>query len=154
MILIAMIGAGCLVGAIDFLIEGVTPGIVLPPFAGILAFAVMLAVGLVLIGAESARSGRPTTADLAGVRRTRGRQEIRRSTDGGCRFAWSCSWRSARRVFALTWPRRTGPGNTNRRSRKIARGLTSSAHSRSSSTRRPVHRRAAARSAAEGGRAS
>ncbi len=68
MILIAMIGAGCLVGAIDFLIEGVTPGMVRPPLLGILAFAVMLAVGLVLIGAESARSGKPTTADLAAIR--------------------------------------------------------------------------------------
>ena len=63
-----MIGAGCLVGAIDCWIDGVEPGIVMPPFLGILAFSFMLAIGLVLIGAESARSGRPTPADFAGVR--------------------------------------------------------------------------------------
>jgi ABC-type transport system involved in multi-copper enzyme maturation permease subunit len=68
-ILIAMIGAGCLVGTIDFGIVGVKPGIARPPIVGIMAFAAMLAGGLVLIGAESARSGRPTTSDLAAVRR-------------------------------------------------------------------------------------
>jgi ABC-type transport system involved in multi-copper enzyme maturation permease subunit len=68
MILTAMIGAGCLVGAIAFLINGVAPGIVMPPFLGILTFSFALAAAFVLMGAESARSGRPTPSDVAGVR--------------------------------------------------------------------------------------
>ncbi len=95
MILTAMIGAGCLIGAIAFWIYGVAPGIVMPPFLGILSFSFLLAVGLVLIGAESARSGWPMRADVAGVR----------LNVAMCRFVLGRWWRSFRLVLLLA----TGP---------------------------------------------
>lgn len=64
MMLAAMVGAGCFVGAIDVWIEGVKPGTINPPLFSVLAVSLMLATGLLLIGVESARAGRPTDAAL------------------------------------------------------------------------------------------
>ena len=64
MILAGMIGAGSLVGAIDSWIEGVEPGSLGGPSSlGILAYSLLIAIGLVLVAVESAMSGTPDVDD-------------------------------------------------------------------------------------------
>ena len=63
MIMAGLIGAGSLVGAIDSWIEGVKPGwLIWPSSFGVLAYSVLIAIGLVLVAVESAKSGRPARA--------------------------------------------------------------------------------------------
>jgi ABC-type transport system involved in multi-copper enzyme maturation permease subunit len=60
MILAGMIGAGSLVGATDIWIEGVNPASLSRPISfGISAYFLLIAIGLVLVALESAKSGRP-----------------------------------------------------------------------------------------------
>jgi ABC-type transport system involved in multi-copper enzyme maturation permease subunit len=58
-ILAGMIGAGSLVGAIDCWVEGVEPqSLSWPTSFGITAYFLLIAIGLVLVAVESAKSGR------------------------------------------------------------------------------------------------
>jgi ABC-type transport system involved in multi-copper enzyme maturation permease subunit len=60
MILAGMMGAGSLVGAIDIWIEGVKLGSISGPTSvGITAYFLLIAIGLLIIAVESAKSGRP-----------------------------------------------------------------------------------------------
>ena len=65
LILAALIGLGCLAGAVGCWIEGVDPGLDHPAFSGILAFSLLIATGLLFIGASAARSGRPRELELS-----------------------------------------------------------------------------------------
>jgi hypothetical protein len=56
-ILAAIVAAGCLVGAVDCWIEGVEVGFNGPSYETVLAFCLVLAIALVLVGAETARTG-------------------------------------------------------------------------------------------------
>ncbi len=65
MTLAGMMGAGSLVGAIDCWIEGVTPESLSWPMSfGITAYFLLLAIGVVLIAWESAKSGRLAWATM------------------------------------------------------------------------------------------
>jgi hypothetical protein len=60
MTLAGMMGAGSLVGAIDCWIEGVTPESLSWPMSfGITAYFVVVAIGLVIVAVETAKSARP-----------------------------------------------------------------------------------------------
>ena len=65
LILTGLIGVGCLVGAVGCWIEGVDPVRDGPAFSGILAFSLLIAIGLLLVGAKAAGSGRPTGLEFA-----------------------------------------------------------------------------------------
>ena len=64
MILAAMIAAGCLIGAADCWIEGVEVGSNGFDYDPMLAFCLVIAIGLVLVGAEAARTGTVTQTEI------------------------------------------------------------------------------------------
>ncbi len=65
-LLAALIGVGCLVGAVDCWIEGVDPEFNQPHVSGSLALSLLIAIGLLLVAAAAAQSGRLTEIQLAG----------------------------------------------------------------------------------------
>ena len=65
LILIAIIDFGCLVPAVDCWMAGVDPVTNRSSFWQILAFSLLIAIGLLLIGAKAARSGRPIGLQLS-----------------------------------------------------------------------------------------
>jgi ABC-type transport system involved in multi-copper enzyme maturation permease subunit len=63
LILAAMIGAGSLPGAVAFWVEGVEPTSSWLSRAAIMAFSLFISIGLLLVGADAVRSGRPRVLD-------------------------------------------------------------------------------------------